>query len=405
MLTFAVAALMASAQNNFTQQVTSGVVPECTLASSRSRSTLGYFGLSGEGPTEAFVRGSSGASGNFIDQVGDGAGQAIGYTRIRAEFVPCQGAVNRNYYGESRGWVRRMFAGLKADKTLTVRVSVDPDNVSKDSTLTRVSRRSSKSGDEWDTELVESAVLLPYFLVGQSTVIKIAPSFVASSDYNSLIAGDVMDIAERAAALINPAATLITSENKDRFNKATNFVDSTINGLLHRRVGEQAVSARVPHHLASGGEIARILLLAPGANMTVSSAATQPVGVWIVRADPMIRSLFGKQNQDGKLLRSTLSAAAILGYSVAEGRTLRDALLGKNAVSVARDAYLQAQAADKEKTGAQFCNVVSMEAARIGLSPADVGGAVWAMAADAAPAAAANAALLNACSTTAYIPV
>jgi hypothetical protein len=262
-----------------------------------------------------------------------------------------------------------MFVGLKAEKTLTVRVSVEPDNVGKDSTLTKIARFSSKSGDEWATQVNDSDILLPYFRIGQSTVIRVAPSFVASSDYSSSVASDIIDLAERAAALINPAATLITSENKDRFNKATNFVDATVNGLLHRRIGEEAVSARVPRDLQAGGEIARILLLAPGVNATVNSSSIQPIGVWIIRADPMIRSLFGKQNADGRLLGSTLSAPTILGFTVVEGKTLREALLAKSGVSASRDAYLQANdEPGRAKNGAEFCNVVSLEAAKLGLS-------------------------------------
>ena len=405
MLSIILAAAATIAAPNFQQDLQNGIAQDCAMKTSRSSAVMGYFGLSGEGPTQAFLRGSPPSTEHFLDQINDGAGQALGYTRVRAEFIPCEEADLRNYHRESRGWLSRFFAGLKADKALTVRVSVEPDNVGKDFVLTKLTRTSTKNGDEWDTGLIESNILLPYFLVGQTTVIKIEPSFVASSDYSSSAAGDIVNLATQAVSIINPAVPLITAENKDSFNKATNFVDTTINGLLHRRIGEQAVSVRVPWDLASGGEVARILLLSPQANSTVGSQPVRPLGVWIIRADPIIRSLFGRQNSDGSLQRKGLSAPVILGYTVADGKTLRDALLAKNGVSVARDAYLKANAnTDRGKTGAQFCNVVAIEAAKIGFSPVDVRGIVWAMANDVEPEPTANGVLLLSCSTAGPFP-
>ena len=245
MIAIIAAAALASEAPNFQQNFSDGVVQDCSVTTSRSRAMLGYFGLSGEGPTQAFMRGTTASTGSFADEVGDGIGQAIGYTRVRAEFIPCLDANTRDYHKESRGWLSRFFVGLKADKALTVRVTIEPDNVGKDFALTKLTRNSTKNGDEWDSGLIESDILLPYFLVGQTTVIKVQPSFVASSDYSSSAAGDIVNLAQQAAAVINPAVPLITTENKDRFTKATNFIDATINGLLHRRIGEQAVTVRV----------------------------------------------------------------------------------------------------------------------------------------------------------------
>jgi hypothetical protein len=401
------AAAVAGATPNYQQNVLSGVAQDCASTASRSGSVLGYFGLTGEGPTQAFLRGSPPGDGRFVDDLNDGGGQVLGYTRVRAEFIPCSDADLRDYHTESRGWLRRWVAGLKADKALTVRVSVESDNignVGKDFALTKLTRTSTKNGDEWDTGLTESDILLPYFLVGQNTVIKVEPSFVASSDYSSSAAADIVNIAQQAAAIINPAVPLITTENRESFTKATNFIDGTINGLLHRRIGEQAVSVRIPRDLARGGDIAHILLFTPRANSTVSSGAIQPVGVWIIRAEPIIRSLFGRQNADGSLQMPGLSASVILGYTVAEKKSVRDALLARNGVTVARDAYLAAKGADRVKAGAQFCNVVANESAKIGFSPVDVRGVVWAMAKDVEPEQTANDALLRSCSTSGPFP-
>jgi hypothetical protein len=369
---------------------------------------FGYFGLSGEGPTEAFIRASAPSTNvaSYIDDLQDNLGDAIGYTRVRAEFVPCHGSGDRDYKSESRGWLTRLFVGLKTEKILTIRVTVsgDFDEVSKDTILASISRTSSKTGDEWATHVAESTILLPYFRVGQRTSITVAPTFFASSDYSTSVASDVLAVVENAAAAINPTSTLITSENQPQFNRAANFVDKTVSGVLHRKIGEDAVSVRDLHDLQRGGEIARILLLAPAANYTVTAVA-KPLGVWIIRAEPMIKSVFGPETPDGRLQLSSLSAKTILTSTVAEGKNLGDSLLASTKVSGARDAYLKAtKPTDIRKTGAQFCNAVSTEAAKMWFTPADVGAIVWAMATDLAPEAASQKNLLSACDGIAPLP-
>jgi hypothetical protein len=289
---------------------------------------------------------------------------------------------------------------------LKVRVSLFPDDVSKDTALTNIVRESSKNGDEWDTDIVESDVIFPYFRVGQTTLITVAPSFLASSDYTTSVAGDILSLAQKAVALINPAVPLITAENKDRFTKAAGFVDETVNGLLHRSVKEHSVSVRIPTEMGPGGELAHVMLFSPPANRTIDIGQPTPVGMWTIRAEPLIASLFGTSLQNGRLIASNLSSTSILSFRVADNKSLQESLLAKNAITIARDAYIQAtKADDKAKAGAQFCSVVAIEAGKIGFAPADVGGAAWAMAVELEPEPTEKGKLLAACAEADHFPV
>src|SRR5258707_5762240 len=109
-------------------------------------------------------------------------------------------------------------------------------------------------------------VLSPYVEFAENALIRVEANLTATREYNSSIGSDVLGIVKRASALISPAAPLITDQNKDRFNDAATFFDSTINGLLKVSVLEKPGRTFAIADRPGRQDLAVVTLVVPWAN-------------------------------------------------------------------------------------------------------------------------------------------
>ena len=315
----------------------------------------------------------------FASRSAGNSGKVLGYTRIGVRYRPCA-ADQRDYTKEKRDVIKRFFLGKHADKTLTVEVHATPLNVRQNKTLAAINRDSNSEGETWDTGVENDEIILPYFAVDRGTLIAIDAKLVSSREYDSTIAGGALELIQKASDAISPTTALITTQNKDRFNKAANFVDSTVDGLLKVKIDEK-VRLRVPIAAPETGQVLAVITLwLPPANDAYRSAKApeQPVGQWIIYADPLRRSMVDDVEVDGPVSRASTTAATVLNYLVDDDMTLREALAGIPSVVAARDALVGADDEGAVDTGRSLCRVVSLEASSLALAPIDAGAAAWA---------------------------
>lgn len=318
-------------------------------------------------------------SGSVEMASGGNGGAPYGYTRLRILYSACQ-AVQRTYDPERRPSIRRYFFGKNAAKVLKLKASVDPLGVDATNTLASIGRKSGKQGEEWTTDVENDAILLPYFRIDNSSVVKLEVSFDSNRDYNTSVAGSALDIIKRAGALISPTSALITTVNKARFNDAASFVDTAIDGLLKVSISEKA---RLDATLKPGNKpqiLAVITLSAPGANDAYPTKffPNAPIGQWTIIADRVRPSMLGVAQSETSLAPGSYTTAAVMNFYVSDDKTLREALAGSSSVTTARDALIKATVAGATDAGRSFCRVVASESDSLGLAPLDVGAAVWA---------------------------
>jgi hypothetical protein len=242
--------------------------------------------------------------------------------------------------------------------------------------LTTINRDSGDKGETWSTSIENDVILLPFFRSDPNGSVDLDIVFSSTRDYDASFAGKSLDVIKRASDLLSPQGKLITSLDKDAFNQAATFVDGTLNGLLRIAINEEA-------HLNwsmsdQRDEVATLTLYASGANDPFWGDPT-PVGSWKITLEPMAgESIFAlRQDADGKL-SNDLSAASVLNFEVAEGRSLRDALNAEPSVQGARDHLMSVEAKDAGDAGLILCRNVAIAADRLGFAPNDVGHAVWA---------------------------
>jgi hypothetical protein len=301
-----------------------------------------------------------------------------GYVRLVIRYTPCRSNPERNYRKEERVWIKRMFAHKVVSKILKVTASVKPLGVTSTHALSSIGRDSGKTGEVFTTAVDNDGILLPYFRVEPDTFVDLNFDFSSTRDYTTSIAGDALDIIHRAAVLISPTSTLITSENKGRFNDAANFVDSTINGLLKVAISE---SAHVGVQLNGNAQkLATITLYVPGADDPYPSTRIPDhyVGQWQIFAEPLPQSVFARIRRGGTQIQSDLSAASIMNFTVNDGKSLKEALTGQSSVQSARDALLNAKSNEVADAAIALCRAVARETDALGFSSGDVGYAVWA---------------------------
>jgi len=256
---------------------------------------------------------------------------------------------------------------------------VKPLGVSSSTTLSSIHRKSGKAGEEWITAIENGGVLLPYFRVDANTLIRVEADFESTREYNSSISADVLDIIKRASVLISPTAPLITSQNKDRFNDAANFVDNSINGLLKVSIAEKP-GVTVPFKDGQADQtLAVITLVVPGANdpFPTLQSPMVPIGQWTITAEQVRTSMLGRK-EAGSFVPGSYTASSVMNFGVAEGKTLREAFAGSSSVTAARDALIAAPSDKSKQPGRVFCRTIASEADGLGLSPMDVGIATWA---------------------------
>jgi len=313
-------------------------------------------------------------------ELGNG-GAPYGYSRLTLSFRPCLDAPQRTLAPEQRDVLARFFAGKQLDKVLKIKVTVNPLAVSSATTLSSIHRKSGKEGEEWTTEVENDSILLPYFRVDSNTLVRIAPDFQSTREYNSSIGAGVLEIVKRASALITPTAPLITTQNVDRFNDAASFVDNSVNGLLRVTINEKPGLTIPMDGLGDKRRpLAVITLVVPTANDAFPSAARPliAVGQWTVWAEGLRPSMLARYNGSGGVIPGSYTASSVMNFSVADKKTLKEALAGSSSVTTARDALIAAGNKAATDPARVFCRTVASEADSLGLAPLDVGIVTWA---------------------------
>jgi len=320
--------------------------------------------------------------------------KTAGYARIVADYSVCaindQSRFGRNYDAERRDPIRRFFMRKQVSKVLTAQVSVRPLGVNGIATLVAIGRDSGKEGENWSTDVGNRLTLLPYFRVDPNMMLQLTANYESQRTYTSTLAHDVVDIVERASKLITPTTPLITASNKSRFNDASTFVDTTINGLLKVDIKENLRAdsplgrdAQPPKGATGDNPItlARLVLYATGTNDPYQrnpSEYLRPVGMWTIKVEPFSGSLFnGVEGTD------TPAVASVLNFQVSDGKRVREMLAGDTIVSGARDAVLK-PGAKKDLVGT-LCRAVASRADAEGFSTEDVNWIVAAYIADMSP--------------------
>jgi hypothetical protein len=336
------------------------------------------------------------------ESIGNG-GDPVGYTRLNLEFTPCFTAKARDYPKEQRGFLKQWLAGKEIHKELSVKATIDPIGVSQTRPLVLVHRDSSTKGEAWNTEIGTHERLTRYFLVDNGTLVSLEFSFSESSKYTGSAVGTIFQLIQNAVGVIEPASTLITKENKEKFNAAAGFVDQTINGLMATDLKEKTTLERRIGGTDGEKALAHIVLFVPDANSTVrpGAAGYQPVGMWTIKTERILSALFGQVAPDGatgalRLVSGKLSAPIVMNFRVDDDKTLGEYLSGNTSVSAAKDAYLKDNS--RAGTAEALCSAVAFETGRLGFSPADVGGAVWAYAKTVEPVDQQHSKLQTACS-------
>lgn len=306
-------------------------------------------------------------------------GKVLGYTRLRLEYFGCNGTA-RDYQGERRVGPKRFFMGKHASKLLHLSAHIRPLDVKRSYTLASIKRDSTRQGEEWSTNLDNGSVFVPFFRVDQSSVVNLVANLVSTREYGSSVGQGALDLLGRASDLISPTTAWINQANKERFNKAANFIDSSINGLLKVSIDE---TVRQGIRLNPDGveqTLAIITLSVPRANdaYVSRSAPEVMVGQWRIIAEKVRPSMFADVIPNQPLARKQITAANILNYSVDDGQTLRGLLASVPSVGAARDGLVGAKAAEVAGRARSLCRVIAIESDRLGLAPVDSGAAVWA---------------------------
>lgn len=309
--------------------------------------------------------------------------QGQGYTRLVLHYLPCTGAL-RNNDGQQRDWVKRLFAGKAISKLLTVRASLPSPSIATVNPIATIGHDSSrKTGEVFSTEVSNQLWLTPYFRLNGPTNVGLDFSLNAATEYKTSVAGDALELIKRASGLIAPSSSLVTDVNKDRFNDAASFVDTSINSFLKQSVLER----RKDDYPVVAGEtnLVAVALSLPAINNTLRDAAT--VGVWVVSTDRIIASVFAPGASGSRLRNDELSAASILNFEVANGVTLRESLASRPQLNQARDRFLHAESESSTNMDENWnaaarglCTAIESEAQAIGLVPMDVGAVLWAYA-------------------------
>lgn len=306
-------------------------------------------------------------------------GKVLGYTRIGVRYKACGGL--RDISNERRHGLKRYFFGKQANKILTLKLNISPlGGVDATKPLAAIKRNSNKKGETWDTVIVNDEILLPYFRVDRSSTVTIEASLRSDRTYDSGLAGSTLDVVQKAAALINPATTLITKENKERFNSAASFVDGAVNGMLAVSIDERANSRVALDSPREQQTLAIITLSLPIANDTFASMQfpLEQVGQWEVYAEPYRPSMMADLQSATAITRKDTSVATVLNYLVADKKTVREALAASRSLTAARDALVAAKDGDITNKARTLCRVIASEVDVLGLTPVDVGAIVWA---------------------------
>lgn len=307
-------------------------------------------------------------------------GKILGYTRFRIDFYDCPAEDVRDYGDEKRNFLKRWFLGKHATKTVEFTMSYSPNGVETKRLAVSVNRKSGNDGENWETTINAPMIPSPYFRIDQGSKATVSARVNVSRDYDSNIAEGALELVTKATAAIIPSATLITDENKERFGKASSFVDTAISGLLKVTI-EEHPTVEYPLLPGRDGQVLAIYALhLPFANNAYGNAAypLKPAGIFVVAADRLRWSMFSDVSE-GPLKATSLSPESILGYLVDDQKTIRERLGGAQIIASAQDELVSSGDADEQANkGYAICRLIATEAESIGLTPPDRAAVAWA---------------------------
>jgi hypothetical protein len=311
------------------------------------------------------------------EAVGLTDGVVGGYTRLQVNFKECTLPLDRDYGRERRGWYKRWFAHKLVGKVLTVSALVKPLGVSATRTLTSVGRDSGGKGEVWNTSIDNDQIILPYFRTDSNANVELTVKFASTREYDMGGASLAVDLARRAATLITPSAALVTTLNKERFNQASNFVDSTIAGILKVAINEEL---RRGVRLTGENQTLLTLTLFVSQPNDPFQTPSMPIGRWEIIAERLPNdSVFATKMGKGNKLSWDLSAASILNFRIDGERRLKEVINATDSVQKVRDDLLLAKdKGDRSQKASKLCRTVAIATDAQGFSPRDVGLAVWA---------------------------
>ena len=351
----------------------------------------------------------SGSDRGILESLGAGlpsGGEVLGYTRLRIDYTSCATNDPRSYARESRGSIERFLIGKVDNHVLKFDAVVEPIGVKASSQLYSMLRSSKKDGQSWTTEVRNDDYLLPYFRLDRASVMTFSANFQSEGSSEVGVGSALLDIVERGSKFIAPSATLITDQNKPRFNDAASFVDDSLSKLFYKKVTETARQGIAINPGASGPQLlARILLVAP--NPTRTFITTQypgrVIGQWDVYAEALLQSLFAPVGQSGADV-SRLDPATVLNFKIGDKEVLRDRLAASEAIGKASKELAKAAAKDVAGPAISFCRLVATESARVGLAPHDMAIAAWAYLGDQAMEKPKHDAAATACQSVTHFP-
>lgn len=357
-----------------------------------------------------------------------------GYTRIVADFQVHSTDHVRNYNEERRSSLARFLAGKTIARLLTVKATLARPRVSTITTFASFDYTSNrKSGESWASEVDPQRVLTPYFRIDADSAISLEATASATSTYQMNVAAGLLDVIKRAAKLVAPTTTLITSLNKERFEDASSFVDQSLSSVLQESLVERSTND-FPMKDWVGRELLTIEVWMPIANeITPARLKAKPreepklLGKWTIRSVPAVLSVFsdtpllltssddrvqvnkpstnrrnkgraavaaedkakttsqcGDSNPDiiaACAAFKTLDPQTVLNFQVDSGVSLAQALAGESGIAAAREHLLQNATANTDtarENANALCTLVADKAHVLGFNRFDVAAILWA---------------------------
>lgn len=307
--------------------------------------------------------------------------------------APKPHAERRRYSDEHRQWFRRWALGRSTSRVLTVQATLSYPPISVTVPLASASFASNrKDGESWNTEINPSRFLTPYFRVASNATLSLRADLQASSRLEGAITANVVDVLQRASALIAPQAKLVTMLNSDRINAAASYMDQSISALFGESITERSTQDFAPPEWSQAG-IATLLARFP-TGVQLYDDELAGIGAWRIKASSPIASIFVESPLcDSECISVEAAAAAafrklspyaVLNFALSSDTTviqLLRSLDGFTELVAALNAAApeRAMQAAARESSARLCALVSTEADRQGFNAPDVAAVVWAL--------------------------
>ncbi|HWQ86339.1 hypothetical protein [Brevundimonas sp.] len=329
-----------------------------------------------------------------------------GYTRfhVQSDLYQSQeatGAANaavqpRRYRDEDRGMLQRWLIGRSLSRVVSIRVSLSQPNVSATTTLAAATHESNRSrGESWVTEIHGRRMLTPYFRVDATTTATIEANLNASSSIQGDVSGTFINVLARAAALLAPSSTLVTSLTEGRMTAASDFVDQSISTLFAQTLTEKTATEFGPEDW--GAKLVTVTASLPHEHSVADDRVLDRIGDWTVSVEPAIVSIFSTTplcspascaasvvELQAKTAFESLAPYTVLNFRLDGQQTLVQAIRADEAVARALDALSRVTDAtsgneDRKSAARTLCNVVAGKAESLGFNRFDSAATVWAV--------------------------